>query len=121
MAGNIRLTLNYKVTKNGEDFNGGSNYWAGLDDTSFAALLALAGEFEGNVKKQADKGGPLSVELTATIDGAPVPSTFTPTVSYSGLTLHGLNKVEKDSLKLGERLAKMGEDHADKKEGKPKP
>ena len=119
--GNIRLTLDYKVMKNGEDFNGGTNWWAGLDDTSLAYLLALAKEVEDGVKGQSGKGGPLSVSLNVAIDGTSVPSGFTPSVTYSGVTLHGYNKIEHDMVKMGERLAKVGADHADKKEGKAKP
>lgn len=119
--GSIRLTLDYKVTKNGEDFNGGTNWWAGLSDTDAAKMVAMAAEVEDAVKGQAGKGGALMVELNATLDGVSAPAGFLGPRTYSGLTLHGINHVEKQMSKIGERLTKMGEDHADKKEGKPKP
>ena len=116
--GTLKLTLTYATTKNGEEFNGGENYWSGLDDSGAATLLAMAQDVGDLLERNQNKGGPLTTIVSAEVTGGPVPQGFTlAPKTFAGMTLHGYSQVENLMQRIGDKLVKEGQKHATKKEG----
>jgi hypothetical protein len=118
------LSLSNKVTKDGKPFTTQQPMtWHDLDADGFAALCGMAKAVEAEVKKAANKNGPVAVTLTSAVtssDGAAIPPDANGTSSYAGITLHGLADIEEAMQAIGGQLVKMGRAHAENKEGKKK-
>lgn len=121
------LSLGFSSTVNGEPFvslDGKGLTYHNLNETALAAVIAEGQSIAAAAKKAEGKGGGnIALTLTCNVnarDGGQVPQ-YDPTLSYSGLTLHGFSDVEAALTHAMTKLVKMGRDHAVKKEGPQKP
>jgi hypothetical protein len=97
-----------KVTKDGAPFlTLGAVTWHDISPPMLADLNASAAHAAKVMERTANKGGPLAVTSELLVTGG-----MRETLSYAGITYHGLCDIEQALVDVGSDLVKGGREHA---------